>query len=202
MKKVDVRVKRTYQQLIDAVMKLLTERDFDSLSVSDICDKAGIHRATFYKHFNDKLEFVNYCFQSKLATIDFNAFLEDPTPENIKEAMMSFIEEIFRFADKNMLLLSAVYSKKYYASLGSVFVSTLSKFCCENFSSVITAPKYQVEIMATFYANALTGVISLYVENNGNYPKDDIFKFLEHRIDELMTYYEKNLYVGNKAYLS
>ena len=59
MKNTDVRVERTYRQLFNGLLSLLAENSFEDLSVSKICEESGVHRATFYKHFNDKYEFLD-----------------------------------------------------------------------------------------------------------------------------------------------
>lgn len=194
MKKIDIRVQRTFGQLMAALMELLAEKGFDNLSVSEICDKAGVHRATFYKHFEDKLEFIKYCFENQLSTIEIDVIIKEPNPENIKKGIMYCVEEIFRFVDKNIVLLEAICSDKYYMSLGSTFLNALNKFTYDKLSYVIKAPAYQVEIVSNFYSSALIGVIRWYVLNNAKCPKEDVYRFLEHRIDELVGYYEDNMY--------
>ncbi|MBO0778862.1 MAG: TetR/AcrR family transcriptional regulator [Ktedonobacteraceae bacterium] len=39
-------------------MSLMTERDFESITVTDICERAMVHRTTFYKHFEDKYDLL------------------------------------------------------------------------------------------------------------------------------------------------
>ncbi|RXH56117.1 TetR/AcrR family transcriptional regulator [Granulicella sibirica] len=51
---IDPRVRRTRQMLQNALDQLLSEKDFDKISVQDIADKATLHRATFYDHYPDK----------------------------------------------------------------------------------------------------------------------------------------------------
>jgi len=52
--KIDPRIKRTRLLLEGAFSDLLHEKDFQSISVQDITERAGINRATFYAHFPDK----------------------------------------------------------------------------------------------------------------------------------------------------
>lgn len=52
--KIDPRIKRTRLLLERAFSELLLEKDFQSISVQDITERAGINRATFYAHFPDK----------------------------------------------------------------------------------------------------------------------------------------------------
>ena len=62
MIKEDLRVVRTKKLLTDSLKNLLQEKSFDKITVNDICERAMVHRATFYNHFNDKTDLVNYIF--------------------------------------------------------------------------------------------------------------------------------------------
>jgi AcrR family transcriptional regulator len=50
----DRRALRTRQALHEALIRLITERDYDEISVMDIVDAANVGRSTFYAHFTDK----------------------------------------------------------------------------------------------------------------------------------------------------
>ncbi|MCA9962442.1 MAG: TetR/AcrR family transcriptional regulator [Chloroflexota bacterium] len=50
---VDLRVRRTREQIRDAFMALLLERPFEQITVSAITQQARINRATFYRHYTD-----------------------------------------------------------------------------------------------------------------------------------------------------
>jgi AcrR family transcriptional regulator len=52
--RLDPRVARTRDRLGDAVIALLLENPFDSITVQDVLDRAGVGRSTFYAHFKDK----------------------------------------------------------------------------------------------------------------------------------------------------
>src|SRR5258708_899857 len=56
----DPRVKRTDKLLKQTFQDLLGEKDFRSITVQDIVDRAEINRATFYAHFEDKFALLNY----------------------------------------------------------------------------------------------------------------------------------------------
>ncbi len=59
----DPRVKRTRNLIQQAFVEVLAEKGFQSLSIQDITEKAGINRATFYKHFRDKYFLLDYSIQ-------------------------------------------------------------------------------------------------------------------------------------------
>ena len=58
--KLDPRVKRTRQLLEQAFLEVVSEKGFQAVSVQDIAEKAGVNRATFYDHFTDKYELLDY----------------------------------------------------------------------------------------------------------------------------------------------
>jgi len=58
--KLDPRVKRTRQLLERAFLQVASEKGFQAVSVQDITERAGVNRATFYDHFTDKYELLDY----------------------------------------------------------------------------------------------------------------------------------------------
>ena len=54
LEKTDLRVRRTHKLLWEALMVELSERTIEEITVSDICERAMVHRTTFYKHYEDK----------------------------------------------------------------------------------------------------------------------------------------------------
>jgi AcrR family transcriptional regulator len=53
-RKIDRRIQRTRDLLGDALLKLMREKAFDTITVQDVLDLAGVSRSTFYTHFRDK----------------------------------------------------------------------------------------------------------------------------------------------------
>lgn len=52
--KVDRRARRTRDALGDALVELMQERPFKSITVQDVLDRADVGRSTFYTHYRDK----------------------------------------------------------------------------------------------------------------------------------------------------
>ncbi len=52
----------TKNALADSMKKLMRQRSFEKISVSDICNDCGINRKSFYYHFRDKYDLVNWIF--------------------------------------------------------------------------------------------------------------------------------------------
>jgi AcrR family transcriptional regulator len=65
----DLRVRRTYKFLWDALIALMMERDFEAITVTDICERAMVHRTTFYKHYEDKHGLLFHGMQDELNSL-------------------------------------------------------------------------------------------------------------------------------------
>jgi AcrR family transcriptional regulator len=67
-------VERTKSWIFDALMLLMDEKPYDKITVSDIADKAGVARPTFYRNFDDKdeviLQYLNKSFNSELMSTE------------------------------------------------------------------------------------------------------------------------------------
>ena len=53
-KREDARVRRTRDALGDALVALMHEKPFDTITVQDVLDRAKVGRSTFYSHYSDK----------------------------------------------------------------------------------------------------------------------------------------------------
>lgn len=77
----DPRVIRTRQLLQSALLDLLAERPFQSISVSDLTKRATLNRSTFYLHYLDKFDLL-----AKTTRDTFSATINEtlPSAENFR----------------------------------------------------------------------------------------------------------------------
>jgi AcrR family transcriptional regulator len=50
----DPRILRSRRMLMEALIRLLIQKEFDDISIQEIADEATLNRATFYLHYPDK----------------------------------------------------------------------------------------------------------------------------------------------------
>jgi AcrR family transcriptional regulator len=54
----DRRILRTREAIQDALIDLIEDRGFESISIKDIAERANINRGTFYLHYHDKFDLL------------------------------------------------------------------------------------------------------------------------------------------------
>ncbi|MCP1122243.1 TetR/AcrR family transcriptional regulator [Bacillus sp. 3103sda1] len=61
----DLRVRRTHKLLWESLFELMTQskQKYSSITINQICDRAMVHRTTFYKHFEDKDALLAFGFK-------------------------------------------------------------------------------------------------------------------------------------------
>ncbi|WP_430867389.1 TetR/AcrR family transcriptional regulator [Demequina aurantiaca] len=95
----DARIVRTRSRLQEAFFALAQERGIDQVSVSDIAERAGVNRSTFYQHYADKetllADALDVVAQQAYEKLKEGLVLTVDPPE----VLVGFIEHIDQYAD-------------------------------------------------------------------------------------------------------
>ena len=84
-----------------ALFQLMLKKDYDSINVKEICEKAGVSRMSFYRYLSKKEDiFIDYC----------DARFEEFYEECLKDAPSITIEEF----TMDILLYFKKYSRQLY----------------------------------------------------------------------------------------
>ncbi len=179
-KKEDLRIRRTHKLLCEAMFALLETQSFDEISVVNICDKAMVHRATFYKHFKDKYEFMEYVTKEKLR--DFYAeskkFADFSDKEKLYRAM---IDNILLFIEENKTMLRLAAS-----SSNSNFFDSLHRIVYEELLSFLTSSQKNgetyrapVDIYAKFLTGGFMSLVRWWLSDETDYSREEMAKHIE-----------------------
>src|SRR5699024_12125820 len=132
--KVDRRIKRTRQHLKDALILLIKEKKFPSVSVTDIVRHSNINRSTFYAHYQDKEELMT-CIIDELVHGMIQS-IHRPTAINTtfsfkQDFPATIIEELFTYVDNHTVYIqSFIYKYHDYLlhSLLSIYILNIVYF--------------------------------------------------------------------------
>jgi AcrR family transcriptional regulator len=87
----DRRVRRTERLLHQALMSLVLEKKYETITVQEVLDRADVGRSTFYTHFQDKDELLRSGLQN------LRNFLNSPQADSRRVPDESY-EQIIRFS--------------------------------------------------------------------------------------------------------
>ncbi|MCD7858382.1 MAG: TetR/AcrR family transcriptional regulator [Clostridiales bacterium] len=76
-----------------ALMQLLSERDFQKISVTELVRRAGVSRATFYRNYSDKEALLREIGEA--AALEIQSFLRATrTPEDVYQSALGLFRNI------------------------------------------------------------------------------------------------------------
>ena len=106
-----IKILRSKSSLMDTLVHLMREKEFSTISITEICTKAGYNRGTFYKHYYDKQQLLDDLIQLKLDELKNQ--LEHVEDKWIKdghdlEKNMQNVLVLFDYIYENRFFLDAV----------------------------------------------------------------------------------------------
>lgn len=106
MENLDLRIQKTYKSLIENFEELLNTKEFEDISVTEICEAAMIRRPTFYKHFLDKYDFLTFFIKHKMNII-FNHAFQNLNGEEAAFFILVF-EQLLKQSDNVLNLIFSI----------------------------------------------------------------------------------------------
>lgn len=137
---------RSKKWLCDAMLELLQEKPYSNITITEICDKAGLVRKTFYRHFTSKESVL-------IAIIDlmFEEFYEYIKAQNFGPYEMPFV--YFTHWKKHKDFLNILIQNQLFALLNDQYVHYLEVMD----HLVGTRREYQNEIEKEYMRTMMAG---------------------------------------------
>ena len=82
-KKMTLSAKRSLSRLNKELVDLLIQKDFNDITVQNLCEQSMISKSSFYNYFDDKYDLLRYFFQcckNSITQTTDNTFTDDAFP--------------------------------------------------------------------------------------------------------------------------
>ncbi len=190
--KEDMRIVRTVKLLKTSLFNLLKVVPYDKISVIDICDKALVHRTTFYKHFENKDHLLMYALEDLKDEV-FNVFSNAFDYDTPKAMYMYLARCGFDYISNHKASVLAVYKNLNSDDVLSLTLDALQRSIRYLFIQNRPFKKYAVPIpvMSSFYTGGIVNLIIWWLNNDIKYSKEEMLKFLDMLLDEACFKTEK-----------
>jgi len=176
LEKKDLRVIKTKKNLYNSILSIMSDKPFEEIKVSAICDKALINRSTFYAHFSDKYELL-YSLISDLKNGLTTVLNENKSFENPKEYYMEMIKLFLNHIDENEETYSAIIKNNKNSILMDMIYDTLLSDIKSNLNQN-NSNNIPVDFISKFYIGAVINVGIDYLRNPKNISKEKVIEYL------------------------
>ncbi|MEH7189481.1 TetR/AcrR family transcriptional regulator [Bacillus toyonensis] len=185
-KQLDLRIRRTHKLLWDSLFELMTQskQKYSSITINQICDRAMVHRTTFYKHFEDKDALLTFGFKrygKMIAEIPVSDRLSKPF-----QVMEQFLhhEEIGKILEIQMSDEQFINRTQYLShETRKQEIEALNQLC-KNY----TMPN---DLIIEFYSGAITSLSAWWFKNERSVSAAEMDQYLHQLINRDIFQFEE-----------
>lgn len=182
-RKPDRRVARTIALLRDALMALILEKGYDTITVQDITDRANVARTTFYLHFKDKDELLFVGMREIYQDLIDRTKAQTSTHsllELVGEDSTVDFTHVAQHADFYRIMLSERGSMAFFMRVhGFLAQMMLDDVLKPLVSATGTAPPMPLPMVAHYLAGAQLGAIKWWLEDGMHEPAQAMGRMTE-----------------------
>lgn len=172
----------TKNALAAAVKELMQQKPFAKISVGDICEQCGMSRKSFYYHFRDKYDLVNWIFYS-----DFLRSLQEEPCEN----GWLLMRNLCRLFYKDRHFYANALQVRGQNSFRDYFVEVLEPFIVA-FTQDMVADRTHQKFFITFYCDAFLTAIVRWLSEGAEIPPDEFVDLFESVAEHFVSHLPKN----------
>jgi len=151
-------IQRTKSWIFDAIMLLMDEKPYEKITVSDITEKAGIARQTFYYTYNDKDDVV---FEYLMNSFNTDLLSIETSQNDKKQDIILFIFD-YQYMVKNQKILEKILSVDVIKSRIFRDLQKYPMSLIENYKKKLSAEEYLIGRYKLCYQ--ITGFLSLFFD--------------------------------------
>ena len=170
---VDLRIRRTHKLLWEALLTLMTQQKFETISVKNICDQAMVHRTTFYKHYTDKYDLLTRGIQlmHELLLSELERTAEDAS------AYIRFFEFVALHERFYRVMLGGSGVQSYQTQLRNYFAEAIAADMqkSEKVGQTLSIPQ---SLQAHFYAGAIVSTLTWWLSTDLPYSAQQMGQYL------------------------
>lgn len=184
-------MKPTFQRILE---ELLLEKDLEDITTTEIVERSGLSRSTFYRCFKDKYELANWSFHMLLDQLDKEISSTD------KAEKMHV--EIVRYIGENRIIFKKLmnYDKQnsfrdYY--INSTFASAKRSDKNKNYKEYM-----KEHYMILYHANGILEVLADWLRADNPLSHEEISRIIDENRNEAFMKLYKHMQTQNKDVVS
>lgn len=178
---------------IDALLavsfkEIAVHKPIEKITIKEITDKAGVIRPTFYNHFQDKYELLEWIVKQELILPMVPLIREKHIKEAVTGSMNAVLSEKVFYTNANKLSGQNSFREILFNAVKELLLSFIGK---EEFEKNIPYKWLTADVLASFISEWICYAVTQWIEGGMKIPVDEIvgtFIYISyHSILELMV---------------
>lgn len=163
----------TKRALADALKKMMEKKPLSRITVTDLAEVCEINRHTFYYHFRDIYDLVEWIYRSEVE----KAITGDGLPESWEERFRRF----FAYAQENKKFIMSTYAsvqKEYLLKFMYTYIVKIISHILDEASDGITVAPEKRKFITDFYTYAFEGIIFSWVRDGMEQDPEELIQMM------------------------
>lgn len=170
----------TKQALARALKELMQEKSFEKISISDICTRCDMNRKSFYYHFIDKYDLVNWIFDTEFITMIQSVMHEDSW--TVIYSICNLLYDNRVFYKKALQIQGQNSFQEHFQEMMSFVVSNR----IEDLSGIDKDSVFQIN----FFTDAIVATFKRWLLKNAEMAPDDVAKEMKKCFELIIIKYK------------
>ena len=175
----------TKEALGAALKQMLTIKPIEKITVKDLVEICGVNRQTFYYHFDDVYDLLEWVFEEDANRVLPQEVVYEHWREDV-QVFFTYLVDNSSFALSIYNSQSRTYMLRYYKQRLQSCIRSFAVIVCENRNIDHADFEFVVEL----YANAIVGIISQWLDRGMQVPKDftkdRLMRVLDNSVENLL----------------
>ncbi|MCI0709698.1 MAG: TetR/AcrR family transcriptional regulator [Chloroflexi bacterium] len=170
----DRRVARTKRLLAQALVELVNEQPYETITIRDITDRADIGYATYFRHYEGKDDLMLEVFTQIIT--DLESLHETRIDHSFEREGYLFFQQV---ADNRALYRSILDSRAFSRKLREHITLIVLDQIVENHADELERSEIPPEIAAHHLVSSLLGLADWWLSNDQSYTVVQMARFYE-----------------------
>lgn len=181
----------TKEALSTALKKMMAVKPIDKITVKDIVELCGVNRQTFYYHFDDVYDLLEWVFEDDA---------EKTLPrEVIYDRWREDVSMFFKYLSQNAVFALNVYNSPNRTYMLRFYKKKLQD-CIRSFAQIVSRDmkidQRDFEFVVEFYSNCVVGVISQWLDLGMQIPSaitiEQCLTVLDNSVENLLLRFDRS----------
>lgn len=193
MKSKDLRVEKTEKALLDALFETLRTKEFNQITVQDLCDKALVRRSTFYRRFDDKYDLLKLLIRKLIFRVREKHF-STLNPENPRAHFEKVIHESLQYLYNHKSIVQNVLTLALYDEVTDIIFKQLYEGMKAQIQFEIQHGvefDVDIEILAEFITGGILRTMYAWIQDGQERSINELTKEIVTLLDGVHNYHTK-----------
>ena len=193
MKSKDLRVEKTEKALLDALFETLRTKEFNQITVQDLCDKALVRRSTFYRRFDDKYDLLKLLIRKLIFRVREKHF-STLNPENSRAHFEKVIHESLQYLYNHKSIVQNVLTLALYDEVTDIIFKQLYEGMKAQIQFEIQHGvefDVDIEILAEFITGGILRTMYAWIQDGQERSINELTKEMVTLLDGVHNYHTK-----------